>query len=187
LEVQALAIAEVKVLKPAKYGDHRGYFSETYNRKTLQEAGIDLDFVQDNQSYSPQAGTLRGLHFQSPPCAQDKLVRVSRGRILDVAVDLRHGSPNYGKHVSAEISAAEWNQLLVPAGFAHGFLTLEPDTEVLYKVTAFYSPTNDFGVVWNDPALAIQWPWSAEKMILSDKDRRHPMLDDLPPYFHYRA
>ena len=135
LTATSLAIPEVKLITPRRFGDARGFFSETYNAKAFAEAGITLTFVQDNHSLSAPAGTVRGLHFQSPPFAQDKLVRVTRGRILDVAVDIRRSSPTFGQHVTAEISAEAWNQILVPAGFAHGFVTLEPDTEVVYKVT----------------------------------------------------
>lgn len=173
------------MITPPKFGDHRGFFSETYNKRALAEAGLDLEFVQDNHSLSAQKGTLRGLHFQTPPFGQDKLVRVTRGAILDVAVDLRRGSPTYGQHVSAELSAENWSQLLVPIGFAHGFVTLEPDTEVLYKVTQYYSPECDRGLLWNDPDLGIPWPVAEADAILSDKDRKHPRLRDLPDIFIY--
>lgn len=175
------------MITPPKFGDHRGFFSETYNKRALAEAGLDLEFVQDNHSLSAQKGTLRGLHFQTPPFGQDKLVRVTRGAILDVAVDLRRGSPTYGQHVSAELSAENWSQLLVPIGFAHGFVTLEPDTEVLYKVTQYYSPECDRGLLWNDPDLGIPWPVAEADAILSDKDRKHPRLRDLPDIFIYRG
>lgn len=181
--VEETAISAVKILTPKKFGDHRGFFSETYNSATFAKAGITLAFVQDNHSLSATVGTLRGLHFQSPPFAQDKLIRVARGRILDVAVDLRRSSPTYGRHVAVELSAENWRQLLVPVGFAHGFVTLEPDTEVLYKVTALYAAANDHGLAWDDPALGIDWPLPAGGPTLSDKDRRHPRLADLPAYF----
>jgi dTDP-4-dehydrorhamnose 3,5-epimerase len=181
--VEATAIPAVKVITPKKFGDHRGFFSEVYNRKAFAEAGITLDFVQDNHSLSAQVGTLRGLHFQSSPFAQDKLVRVTRGRILDVAVDLRKSSPTFGQHVAVELSAANWRQLLVPIGFAHGFCTLEPDTEVMYKVTNYYSAANDLGLAWDDPELGIAWPVPPEGATLSDKDRKHPRLCDLPQIF----
>lgn len=183
MEVERLAIPDVLILKPARFGDARGFFSETYNRSRLAAAGIDLDFVQDNQSLSAEPGTVRGLHFQTHPRAQAKLVRVVRGAILDVAVDLRHDSPTYGRHVAAEISAEAWNQILVPVGFAHGFCTLRPDTEVIYKVTDYYAPECDKGVLWNDPDLGIDWPVAADAAILSDKDRRQPRFSDLPAYF----
>ncbi|ABC24634.1 dTDP-4-dehydrorhamnose 3,5-epimerase [Rhodospirillum rubrum] len=185
VEVTHLDIAEVKILRPAKFGDDRGFFSETYNKVALAEVGITLEFIQDNHSFSAKAGTVRGLHFQTPPFAQDKLIRVVRGALFDVAVDLRVGSPTYGQSVSAVISAAAWNQILIPAGFAHGLCTIEPDTEVLYKVSAPYSPDHDKGLLWNDPALGIEWPVSPGAAILSDKDARQPVLADLPAYFTY--
>lgn len=183
LAVEPTAIPDVRIVTPKKFGDHRGFFSETYNRKAFAEAGLALDFVQDNHSLSAQVGTLRGLHFQSPPFAQDKLVRVTRGRILDIAVDIRRSSPSFGQHVAVELSAKNWRQLLVPVGFAHGFVTLEPDTEVIYKVTNYYSAANDLGVAWDDPDLGIAWPVPPEGAILSDKDRKHPRLRDLPETF----
>jgi len=183
LSVEDTAIPAVKVVTPKKFGDHRGFFSETWSRKAFAEAGLDLDFVQDNQSLSAPVGTLRGLHFQSPPFAQDKLVRVTRGRILDVAVDIRVSSPTFGKHVAVELSAENWKQLLVPVGFAHGFVTLEPDTEVLYKVTAPYAPENDHGLAFDDPALGIDWRLPLSGLTLSDKDRKHPRLAEMLRYF----
>lgn len=183
LSVEDTAIPAVKIVTPKKFGDHRGFFSETWSRKAFAEAGLDLDFVQDNQSLSAPVGTLRGLHFQSPPFAQDKLVRVTRGRILDVAVDIRAASPTFGKHVAVELSAENWKQLLVPVGFAHGFVTLEPDTEVLYKVTAPYAPENDHGLAFDDPALGIDWRLPLSGLTLSDKDRKHPRLAEMLRYF----
>ena len=183
LSVEPTAIPAVKIITPKKFGDHRGFFSETWNRAAFAEAGLDLNFVQDNQSLSATVGTLRGLHFQSAPFAQDKLVRVTKGRILDVAVDIRASSPTFGQYVAVELSAENWRQLLVPIGFAHGFVTLEPDTEVLYKVTAPYGPKNDHGVAFDDPALGIDWRLPHNQLVLSDKDRKHPRLADLPRYF----
>jgi dTDP-4-dehydrorhamnose 3,5-epimerase len=183
LLVEATAISGVKIITPKKFGDHRGFFSEVYNRKAFVEAGIALEFIQDNHSLSAPVGTLRGLHFQSPPFAQDKLVRVTRGRILDVAVDLRKSSPTYGQHVAVELSAENWRQLLIPIGFAHGFVTLEPDTEVIYKVTNYYSAANDLGLAWDDPDLGIAWPVPPGGVTLSDKDTKHPRLRDLPEIF----
>lgn len=183
MEVRSTAIPEVKLIKPRKHGDHRGFFSETYNKKELAKAGIALDFVQDNHSLSVEKGVIRGLHFQIPPFAQDKLVRVVRGSVFDVAADLRKSSPTFGKHVSAVVSAEEWNQILVPIGFAHGFCTLEPNTEVIYKVTNYYAPDCDRGVLWNDPELEIQWPVSEGDAILSEKDKRQPRLGDLTVFF----
>lgn len=180
-------IAGLIVLEPKKFGDHRGFFSETYNRARLAELGFDADFVQDNHSLSVEKGVVRGLHYQSPPFAQDKLVRVVRGAILDVAVDIRRGSPTWGDHVAVELSAENWRQLLVPKGFAHGFVTLEPDTEVVYKVTDVYAPKNDHGLLWSDPDLGIDWPVGAEAAILSDKDRVQPRLAELESPFDYGA
>ncbi len=183
MEILSLAIPDVKILKPKKHGDHRGFFSETYNKQTLANLGIHLEFVQDNHSLSAEQGTLRGLHFQTPPFAQDKLVRVVHGSILDVAVDLRKNSPTFGKHITATLSAKDWNQILVPIGFAHAICTLEPDTEIIYKVTNYYSPKNDKGLLWNDPSLGIKWPFAESEMILSDKDKTQPLFKDLDFYF----
>lgn len=183
LQVMATEIAEVKLIVPRIHRDHRGFFSETYNKAALAELGANLEFVQDNHSLSAERGVLRGLHFQIPPFAQDKLVRVIRGSVYDVAVDIRRGSPTYGKHVARVISAADWNQFLVPAGFAHGFCTLEANTEVIYKVTNYYSPEHDRGLLWNDPDLGIAWPISDTEVILSEKDRALPRFSDLPAYF----
>lgn len=177
------AIPDVKIIEPAKFGDDRGFFSETFNYEKYKAAGIDLDAVQDNHSLSGPQGTIRGLHFQTSPYAQAKLVRVSRGSVLDVAVDIRRGSPSYGQHVAVELSAEAWNQLYIPRGFAHGFCTLEPDTEFLYKVDNYYAPDHDKGLAWDDPALAIDWPVPPAEVVLSDKDRQHPRLADLAEYF----
>lgn len=184
---ESLSIPDVKVIRPKKHGDSRGFFSETYSRRSFSEAGIHIEFVQDNHSLSADKGTVRGLHFQIPPFAQDKLVRVTRGKIFDVAVDIRVGSPTFGQHVSIIISAGEWNALLVPIGFAHGLVTLEPDTEVLYKASNFYAVDCDRGILWNDPDLGIEWPVSVDDTILSAKDQVHPRLADLPHYFDYKG
>ncbi|WP_230530743.1 dTDP-4-dehydrorhamnose 3,5-epimerase [Microvirga roseola] len=183
LSVEPTAIPEVKIVTPKRFGDHRGFFSETYHRQRFAEAGIDTDFVQDNQSLSAAVGTVRGLHFQSEPFAQDKLIRVVRGSILDVAVDIRRSSPTYGRHVAVELSAENGRQLLVPVGFAHGFCTLEPDTEIQYKVSAYYSAAHDHGLAWDDPTVGIAWPVDPARAVLSDKDRRQPTLAELPVYF----
>ncbi len=185
MKSEHLKIPDVKVLTPKKNCDYSGIFSEVYNKKTLAEAGIDITFVQDNHAFSAEKGTVRGLHFQIPPFAQDKLVRVVRGSVFDVAVDLRRGSPTYGQHVSVVLSAEAWNQILVPIGFAHGLMTLEPDTEVIYKVSNYYAPDHDKGLLWNDPALGIEWPVAEKEAILSAKDKVQPRLADLPPYFHF--
>lgn len=183
MEVTLFSVADVKVLVPKKHGDHRGFFSETYNRKSLAEAGIDVDFVQDNQSLSAEKGTVRGLHFQTPPFTQAKLVRVVRGSVFDVAVDLRRNSPTYGQHVGVVLSADAWNQIYVPAGFAHGVMTLEPDTELLYKVSDYYAPQHDKGLLWNDKDLGIAWPLAEDDVILSDKDRNQPAFADFESPF----
>ena len=178
MEVIATEIPEVKLLVPKKFGDHRGFFSETYNRRAMTEAGIDLEFVQDNHSLSAEKGVVRALHYQLPPMSQDKLIRVTRGAILDVAVDIRKASPTFGKHITAVISAENWRQILVPVGFAHGFITLEPNTEVIYKVTRYYSPAHERGIIWNDPDLSIRWGIAPEQAILSKRDTVHPLLID---------
>lgn len=180
MHVEQLGIADVKLFTPRIFRDERGFFSETFSARDLAAAGIAESFVQDNHSLSRMKGVVRGLHFQIPPRAQGKLVRVTRGAILDVAVDIRRGSATYGQHVATMLSAKNWRQLWIPGGFAHGFCTLEPDTEVQYKVTDYYAPECDRGVRWNDPALGIAWPIAAELAILSDKDKKQPMLADLP-------
>ncbi len=187
VNVVPTAIAEVKIVTPCKFMDNRGYFSETYNETELKKAGIHGHYVQDNQSLSVAKGSVRGLHFQIQPFAQDKLVRVIRGSILDVAVDIRRHSPTFGQHVTALLSAENGQQIFVPAGFAHGFCTLETNTEVFYKVTNNYSPEHDKGIFWNDPDVGIDWPVSAEHAILSGKDRDHPRLGDLPKEFLFDA
>lgn len=182
LTVRAGSTAAVKFLRPHKIGDSRGFFSETYNRRALEEHGIHIEFVQDNHSFSKEAGVLRGLHFQTPPFAQHKLVRVLRGRIFDVAVDLRRGSPTYGQHDCIELDAEAGEQILVPIGFAHGVLTLEPETEIAYKVSNYYSAQHDRGLHWADPALNIAWPLNAlgaAEPVLSDKDRAQPTLAEI--------
>jgi len=181
--VMQTEIADVKLIVPRIHRDRRGFFSETYNKAGLTSLGTNLEFVQDNHSLSAERGVVRGLHFQIPPFAQDKLVRVIRGSVFDVAVDIRRGSPTYGKHVARVISVADWNQFLVPAGFAHGFCTLEANTEVIYKVTNYYSPEHDRGMLWNDPDLGIAWPVAENEAILSDKDKKQPRFRDLPKYF----
>jgi dTDP-4-dehydrorhamnose 3,5-epimerase len=184
MKVTDLAIAGVKLIVPQRFADARGYFVETWNKKVLAaEAGLDLDFVQDNASLSRVAGTVRGLHYQSPPMAQAKLVRCVRGALVDVVVDIRRGSPTYGSHVCAELTAEGGEQVFIPIGFAHGFCTLEPDTEIAYKVTAFYSREHDSGVVWNDPELRIEWPLRGREPLLSHKDRQLPRLADIDPPF----
>jgi dTDP-4-dehydrorhamnose 3,5-epimerase len=174
-------------LTPRRSGDARGFFSEVYNAPELRAVGIEDVFVQDNHAYSKDSGVIRGLHFQIPPHAQAKLVRVTAGAILDVLVDIRHGSPSFGRHVAVEVSAEAWNQVYVPIGFAHGYRTLAPETEVLYKVTEVYRPESERGLAFDDPDLGIDWRMGADRAILSEKDRGHPRLKDLPAYFHDRV
>jgi dTDP-4-dehydrorhamnose 3,5-epimerase len=181
--VESLAISDVKRLVPKVFRDDRGAFCETYSQRALAEVGLDVTFVQDNQSISHAKGVVRGLHFQASPHAQGKLVRVLHGSIFDVAIDIREGSPTYGHHVSLVLAAEDWAQLWIPEGFAHGFCTLEPETAVLYKVTHDYAPQSDGGIAWDDPALGISWPVSTEEAILSDRDRHHPRLAELGPVF----
>jgi dTDP-4-dehydrorhamnose 3,5-epimerase len=176
LEVRPLGLDGVLEILPRTFGDTRGFFSETYNRDSFRAAGIDAEFVQDNHSVSATKGVLRGLHYQLPPAAQDKLVRVVRGAIFDVVVDIRRSSPSFGKWIGLEISAGAWNQIFVPRGYAHGFVTLEPDTEVIYKVSDLYSPERERAIRYDDPALGIAWPVSAPQ--LSDKDRAAPRLGE---------
>jgi dTDP-4-dehydrorhamnose 3,5-epimerase len=179
MELRPLGISGVVEIIPKKFGDARGYFAETYSRAAFQAAGIAQDWIQDNQSFSMERGVLRGLHFQVAPFAQDKLIRVLRGSIFDVAVDIRKDSTTFGRWVSCTLSAAAFNQLLVPKGFAHGFVTLEAETEVLYKVSAPYAAACDRSVFYADPAIGIEWPLPTSEPILSDKDRKAPTLADI--------
>lgn len=183
MKITELAIPDVRLIEPTRHPDARGLFCETYNREQLAEAGLVTEFVQDNHSISQAAGTIRGLHFQAPPFAQDKLVRVIRGAIFDVAVDIRKASPSYGRHVSHTLSAGNWLQMFVPVGFAHGFCTLEPETEVIYKVSAPYAPEHDFGLFWDDPELGIDWPVKNSQAVLSDRDRVLPELGSIASPF----
>ncbi|RUU12625.1 dTDP-4-dehydrorhamnose 3,5-epimerase [Mesorhizobium sp. USDA-HM6] len=176
LEVRPLGLEGVLEIVPKRHGDARGFFSETWNAVRFAETGIDLVFVQDNHSYSAAAGVLRGLHYQLPPRAQDKLLWVVRGSALDVVVDIRRSSPTFGKWSALKMSAEKGNQILVPKGYAHGFVTLVPDTEVLYKVTDTYSPEHDRSIRFDDPAIGIKWPAIAGGFQLSDKDRKAPLL-----------
>lgn len=176
MQVLPTDIPDVKILIPPRFDDPRGCLSETWSARALESAGITCEFVQENQTLSNAAGTVRGLHYQIPPCAQDKLVRVLRGRILDVAVDIRRNSPTFGKHVCVELSAENREQLLVPVGFAHGFVTREPNSEVLYKLSGYFSPEHERGLLWRDPELAIDWGVSESKAVLNDRDAAHPSL-----------
>ena len=170
-----------------KIEDERGYFSETYRLDAFVERSGPVEFVQDNQSLSVRKGTIRGIHFQTHPAAQGKLVRCLAGSLLDVAVDLRHGSPTYGKSISVTLTSQEINQLWIPVGFGHGFCSLEPNSIISYRVTDYYSPADDKGVAWNDPAIGIDWPEVADPKTLSAKDSQQPLLAELPPYFSVRG
>ena len=176
-------LAGVKRITPARHGDGRGFFSESYSRARLAELGIGLEFVQDNHSMSHEAGTVRGLHFQAPPHAQAKLVRCGRGRLFDVAVDIRLGSPGYGQWIGEELSFENGKQLFIPAGFLHGFVTLEPDTEVIYKCSDYYAPECDGAVRFDDPDIGVNWRIKPEAVILSDKDAAAPFLADFTSPF----
>jgi dTDP-4-dehydrorhamnose 3,5-epimerase len=183
MKVERLAIPDVILVTPQRHGDSRGFFSETYVKDRFQEAGISGEFVQDNQSMSSQPGVIRGLHCQLGPNAQGKLVRVIKGAIWDVAVDIRTGSETFGRHVAAELSAENWCQLWIPVGFLHGFCTLSPDTQVIYKVTAPYDRNAERGIIWNDPQLCLKWPVSADQALLSPKDLLLPGLDAVTNWF----
>jgi dTDP-4-dehydrorhamnose 3,5-epimerase len=185
LTVTETAIPGVRILTPKRLPDDRGIFAETYHRRRFEAAGVDADWVQENHAASAHVGTVRGLHYQLPPFAQAKLVRVVKGAALDVVVDIRRGSPTFGRHVATELRADQWRHLLVPAGFAHGYCTLEPDTEILYRVDAHYSPEHERGIRWDDPRLGIPWPVDAARAVLSDKDRGLPALDEQADLFEY--
>lgn len=185
VEFRKLPLKGAYEISPQKFGDARGFFSETYNQGWFQERGIDIDFVQDNQSFSAEKGVLRGLHCQLDPFAQDKLVRVTKGRIFDVLVDVREESSTYKEWCGVEISAQKWNQVLVPKGFLHGFLTLEEETEVIYKVSALYSPDCDRSIRYDDPSIGIEWPLPENEMQLSEKDQNAPFLENSDVKFSY--
>ena len=183
MQIESLAIPEILRITPRRFGDSRGWFAETWNRARLAEAGFDQDFVQDNHSFSRERGTIRGLHCQVAPFVQGKLVRCVRGAIWDVAVDIRRGSPTYGHHVAAELSAENGAQLWIPGGFLHGFCTLTEAAEVVYKVTAPYDRASERGVIWNDPEIGLAWPVAPEAAVLSDKDAVLPRLADCETWF----
>jgi dTDP-4-dehydrorhamnose 3,5-epimerase len=187
MEVRDLGLNGVKEIIPLRFGDARGFFSETYNKDRFVAAGLVTGWMQDNHSYSADKYVLRGLHFQTDPMAQDKLVRVLRGEIFDVVVDIRKGSPDYGKWVGLKLTAHSGNQILVPKGFAHGFLTLTQDVEVAYKVTAGYAPENDRSIAWDDPSIGIEWPLDGAQPQLSGKDADAPSLDQVDNNFVYAA
>ncbi|MCM3574400.1 dTDP-4-dehydrorhamnose 3,5-epimerase [Mesobacillus subterraneus] len=184
MEFRRTEIKDVIIIEPAVFGDHRGWFMETFSETWLKEIGLDINFVQDNQSFSATKGTLRGLHYQLNPKAQAKLVRCTKGSIFDVAVDIRKGSPTYGMWVGVELSAENKKQLLVPKGFAHGFMTLTEDVEVQYKVDELYAPDCDRGILWNDPSIAIEWPMDIQP-VLSAKDENAPLLKDAESNFTF--
>lgn len=183
LKIETHPVSGVLTLQPQRFGDERGFFSETYSARELAAAGFDRAFVQDNHSMSAVRGTVRGLHFQAPPGAQDKLLRVVQGSILDVAVDIRVGSPTYGQSVAVELSAENGRQLLIPSGFAHGFQTLTDRVEVLYKVTDDYAPETEGGLLWNDPELGIAWPIKEDRATVNARDRQWPKLADFKSPF----
>lgn len=187
MQIEETPLSGVLILTPRRFGDARGWFSEVWNKETLAKAGIAYDFVQDNHSYSAEVGTVRGLHFQSPPHAQTKLVRCGRGCVLDVAVDIRVGSPTFGQWFGTELSAENGRQLLIPAGFLHGFVTRAPDSELLYKCSDVYAPACDGAVRFDDPDIGIDWGIDAAAAILSDKDRAAPFLKDFTSPFTFEA
>lgn len=182
MQIEDTSLPGVKILTPKRFGDARGFFSESWSRKVLADHGINMDFVQDNHSMSAQVGTVRGLHFQAPPDAQDKLVRCGQGALFDVAVDIRKGSPTYGQWFGIELTAENGKQLLVPKGFLHGFSTRAPDTEIIYKCTDYYAPQSDGAVRFDDPDIGIDWGIEGEA-VLSDKDAAAPLLKDFDSPF----
>lgn len=187
MRFEETVIPDVLLVVPNRLGDARGYFMETFRQDRFEAAAGPFSFVQDNQSFSAEKGTVRGLHFQLEPRAQGKLVRCVAGALLDVAVDIRQGSPTFGQHVAVELTDENHHQLWIPPGFAHGFCTLTPDTVINYKVTDYYSAPEDRGLKWDDPALGINWPVDSATAVLSEKDRKQPALDDLPGSFTYRG
>lgn len=186
MDIERTSLPSVLVLTPRRFGDNRGFFSESWNRERMAAAGVEIDFVQDNHSLSREAGTLRGLHFQRPPRAQAKLVRCGRGALYDVAVDIRHGSPTFGRWTGAELSFENGKQMLIPEGFLHGFITLQADTEIVYKCSDYYAPECDAAVRFDDPDIAIDWGLGRPP-ILSDKDAAALRLRDLPAYFKWEG
>ena len=187
MKIEQTSLPGVLILTPPRFGDARGFFGESWNRGRMAEAGLDIDFVQDNHSLSARAGTLRGLHFQTPPHAQAKLVRCGRGAIYDVAVDIRHGSPTYRQWVGVELNFDNGRQVLIPEGFLHGFVTWQPETEIIYKCSDYYAPDCDGAVRFDDPDIGIDWGLGDVEPILSDKDAAAPRLCDLPSYFQWEG
>lgn len=187
LDIQTTALPGVVLLTPKRFGDNRGFFSESWNRARMAENGLDLDFVQDNHSLSAQVGTVRGLHFQAPPHAQDKLVRCGKGRLFDVAVDIRRGSPTYGQWIGEELSFENGRQLLIPKGFLHGFVTLEPDTEIIYKCTDYYAPDCDGAVRFDDPDIGVDWGLAPGEAVLSEKDANAPFFAQFDSPFTFEG
>lgn len=187
MDVRNLELSGLILLRPQRFSDARGYFAETYHEKAFQAAGVTARFVQDNQSYSAKRATIRGLHFQLPPAAQAKLVRVLQGSVYDVAIDLRVGSPTYGSWIGETLTADRGEQLFVPRGFGHGFCTLQPETIVAYKVDEFYAPASDSGLIWDDPTLAIEWPIASGEAVLSDKDLKLGRFADFVSPFRYEG
>lgn len=187
MHIEQTSLPGVVIVTPARHGDARGFFSESWNRQRMAEAGIETDFVQDNHSLSEQPRTVRGLHFQSPPHAQAKLVRCGRGALYDVAVDIRRGSPTYGQWVGVELSFENGRQLLVPEGFLHGFITRAPMTEIIYKCSDYYAPECDGAVRFDDPDIGIDWGVEAGSVVLSDKDGKAPLLRDFASPFVYEG
>ncbi|WP_456390387.1 dTDP-4-dehydrorhamnose 3,5-epimerase [Profundibacter sp.] len=187
IDISKTSLPNVLLITPRRFGDHRGFFSETWNQQRLRDHGVEIDFVQDNHSFSREQNTVRGLHFQSPPHAQDKLVRCGRGRLFDVAVDIRKGSPTYGQWYGVELSFENGKQLLVPKGFLHGFSTLEPDTEIIYKCSDIYAPECEGAVQFNDPDIGIDWQIDPAKAVLSEKDTIAPSLAEFQSPFTYEG
>lgn len=186
MKIQQTSLPGVVILTPVRFSDNRGFFSESWNYQRMAQAAFDIDFVQDNHSLSREVGTLRGLHFQAPPHAQIKLIRCGRGALYDVAVDIRHGSPTFGRWIGVELSFDNGKQVLIPEGFLHGFVTREPDTEIIYKCSDYYAPDCDAAVRFDDPDISIDWGLDAAP-ILSDKDAAAPRLADLPAYFTWEG
>lgn len=185
LNAKPLDLDGVVLISPTRFEDGRGYFEETFNRRQFADAvGVDVEFVQDNESLSKAVGTVRGLHFQTPPAAQGKLIRVLSGRVLDVVVDIRLSSSTYGEHLAVELCPDRGEQLWIPEGMAHGFCTLEPNTVLSYKVTNFYDPEHDHSLSWDDPALGIEWPVDGDRVVMSDKDAAAPCLMQLKQAGH---